>query len=332
MRQLAGMFKEGGLALIVIQDYPDPDAIASAAGFKALANALANIQCTIVYGGIVGRAENQALVKYLDLNLRRIEDVDIRRFDMVALLDCQPQTGNNRLPDEVVPDVVIDHHPVRSNTRRSPFTDIRGKYGATSTILYEYLREAGVDIDVPLATSLLYGIRSDTQDLGRETTQADIEAFLALYPSANKRMLSRIQCGRVPDDYFRMLFDAIREARIYDDCVVTNLGRIDNPDMIGEVADLMLRRRETSWVLCLGFREGTALFSLRTSAQDGNAGVVARGIAGREGSGGGHTALAAGKIPLTSDTEEDRRKKAVQIRDRFLKTLRKKQFEGTSLV
>lgn len=332
IRQLEEVLRGKNSMLIVLQDNPDPDAIASAAALKALAKAIANMQCSIVHGGIVGRAENQAMVKYLDLNLHKMDDIDPARFDIIAMVDTQPQAGNNPLPRDIVPHIVIDHHPIRSVTRRSPFTDIRGKYGATSTILCEYLGAAKVDIDVKLATSLVYGIRSDTQDLGRETVQADIDAFLSLYPKANKRILSRIEWGQVPDVYFQLLVVALRNARIYDDCVITDFGVIDNPDMIGEVADLLLRRAGTVWVLCFGFYESGALFSLRTSDLNAVAGRVARKIAGRKGSGGGHTALAAGQIPLKKNTDLERRKTGKLIETRFLRILRRVQSESRHLV
>ena len=40
-----------------------------------------------------------------------------------------------------------------------PFTDIRSGYGATSTILTEYLEACEADVSQRLATALLYGIK-----------------------------------------------------------------------------------------------------------------------------------------------------------------------------
>jgi nanoRNase/pAp phosphatase (c-di-AMP/oligoRNAs hydrolase) len=193
-----------------------------------------------------------------------------------------------------------------------------------------------VELDVPLATALLYGIRSDTQDLGAETTQADVEAFLALYPQANKRMLSRIQRGRVPDDYFRMLATALQNARVYDDCVVTDLGGVHQPDMIGEVADLLLRRHDTDWVLSFGFFEDRGLFSLRTSDPGASAGELAHNIAqrldGDRATGGGHGSLAAGQIPLDGRTKAERKRVATALEAAFLTALERDEAGGRKLV
>ena len=85
VEKLQAVLKDRRSLLIVMQDYPDPDAIAAAASLRFLANALAGIQCTLSHGGPVGRAENRALVKYLSLNLRLLDDVDVSRFDAVAI-------------------------------------------------------------------------------------------------------------------------------------------------------------------------------------------------------------------------------------------------------
>ena len=318
--------------LIVMQDYPDPDAIASAAGLRALANAVAGVQCSLAHGGTVGRAENRALSRYLDLNLHPMQAVDVSRFDAVALVDTQPGTGNNSFPDDFVPDIVIDHHPIRRATRRSPFTDVRGRYGATSTIIHEYLVQAGVPIDVDLTTALLYGIRSDTQDLGRETTQADIAAFLALYPRANKRMLSRIVHERVPDTYYQLLTRALAGADVYGTAIVAGLGFTEIPDMIGEVADLLLRREGTDWVLCYGTHDGKLLFSIRASQPGTDAGKIARRVAGRKGTAGGHNTFAAGQIPLTRGTRQELIDTRRTITARFKRAVAAPELRGKKLV
>lgn len=317
--RLLALLEGRSSALIVMQDYPDPDAIAAAAAFKELANAKSSVQCSLVHGGIVGRAENRALVQYLGLNLRGFEDVDATRFDLVVMVDTQPGTGNNSLAASVIPHVVIDHHPIRRLTRRADMTDVRGKYGAASTILFEYLACLNIVPEPPLATALAYGIRSDTQDLGRETTQSDIHAYLALYHLSNKRMLREIRQWPVPKAYFQMLALGLANARVFGPCVVTGLGDIDNPDMIGEIADMLLRKEGAVWSLCYGYSAGKILMSLRTSDADANAGRIMHRVAGRRGTGGGHGSFAGGQIPLRNVSQWERRQIEATILRRFLR-------------
>ncbi|MBN1127174.1 MAG: DHH family phosphoesterase [Sedimentisphaerales bacterium] len=307
--------------LIVLQDNPDPDSIAAAVALRKLVNTLAKIPCTITHGGTVGRGENRALVRYLSLNLRPCSEIDFAKFDLIAMVDTQPGTGNNSLPEDYQPDIVIDHHPLRKTTRIIPFTDIRQKYGATATILLEYLTSAEIGIDVRLATALLYAIRSDTQDLGREACKADIEAIGTLFPLANCRMLSIIQRGAVPKTYFRMLAEGLNNAYCHGHAMISRLGEIDNPDMIAEVADLLLREDNTVWTMCTGIYENKLLISLRTNQETRKASDVIRKLVARRGTGGGHDTYSGGQIPLGKRSRTRQAKLIEAIQDKFLKAV-----------
>jgi len=319
--------------LIVMQDNPDPDAIAAAVALRRLVNTLADLKCSIAHGGTIGRGENRALVRYLDLNLHDLSQVSFDQFDLVALVDAQPGSGNSSLPSQVMPDIVIDHHPCRRVTRQVRFSDVRKDYGAACTILWEYLVKAQITPEVTLATAMLCGIGSDTQDLGREATAADIDAFEALYPLANKRMLSQIQRGTVPKEYFQMLSEALRNARLYEDrVIVAHLGPIDNPDMVGEMADLLLREDDTIWTLCTGFFHGKLLISVRTDDQVNRADLVVRHVVARHGTGGGHMTYAGGQIPLVKNTKSEMAHLENLVRRRFLRNLGVDERRGERLV
>jgi nanoRNase/pAp phosphatase (c-di-AMP/oligoRNAs hydrolase) len=189
----------------------------------------------------------------------------------------------------------------------SSSTDVRSRYGATSTILYEYLKQAKIEIPTPVATAMVYGIRSDTQDLGRESTRADVEAFLDLYPTANARALGRIVQAPLPRSYFSKLRTALDEAKVYGNRIVSFLGQLESPEMVAEAADLLLRAEEVRWTMTLGVVDGWLHVSLRTNERDRHAGRVARNLAGRRGFGGGHQALAAAQIPLDRPNHSDRK-------------------------
>lgn len=322
LSQLRRAMVNASSMLIVLQDNPDPDALASAAALRKLANALAGVSCSIACGGSVGRAENRAMVRYLSLNILPVSELDTVRYDLLALVDTQPGHGNTTLPETLVPDIVIDHHPHNRQTREAAVTDIRRTYGATSTILYEYLACADVEIDVPLATALLYGIRSDTQDLGREATQADIAVYEALYRRANKRALGIIQRGQVPTEYFRVVAQALSDTQLCDASIFASLGDVDTPDMVSEVADLLLRHEQVRWSLCWAYCDRRAFLSLRTVSSQDRADRAIRYIVARKGTGGGHETVAGGQIMLpgdASDSPEARDRLDRLIRRRFLK-------------
>jgi nanoRNase/pAp phosphatase (c-di-AMP/oligoRNAs hydrolase) len=298
LAKLSATLRGAKTLLIVVQNNPDPDAIAAAAALREIARALHGIACSVAHAGTVGRAENQAILRYLGLNTRPLSGLELDRFDRIAMVDAQPGAGNVNFDPAVKLDIVIDHHPIRRETRSARFTDIRSRYGATSTLMHQYLKAAGITIDPPLATALVYGIRSDTQDLGRESTKADVEAFLDLYPHANARVLGRIVSAQLPRRYFAALRQALDNASVYGDRVVSFLDTTYAPEMIAEIADLLLRVEGAAWSMCLGVIDGWVHVSLRSSGSGKPAGFVARHLGGRRGFGGGHNTLAAAQIPL----------------------------------
>ncbi len=320
--------------MIVMQNNPDPDALAAACALKVLANKMANINCQLTYGGTIGRAENRELAHYLGFAFRPFAQISHQKSDLIALVDTQPESGNNPLPAGVQPDIIFDHHPVTQASRGVAFADIRESYGATSTILWEYLSAAKIKPGIPIATALLYGIRSDTQDLGREARQADIKAMEQLYPLANKRMLSQIQQGREPPAYYQMLSTALANTKIYWHCMICAIGDIDNPDIIGEVADLLLRHEEVDWVMCYGFFEDQLLISFRTQDNRLNAGDVAREVVYKLGTGGGHASMSGGQISLRIAERSMPKRRRIEglICRRFLKSLGIKTTKGRPLV
>lgn len=319
--------------LIIVQNNPDPDAIAAAAALREIANEIHGIACSVAHTGAVGRAENVALLDYLRLNTRELGTLDLERFDRLGMVDAQPGAGNVNFDPSVRLDVVIDHHPIRRLTRTARFTDIRSRYGATSSMMYEYLTAAQIEIPTRLATAMVYGIRSDTQDLGRESTKADVDAYLNLYPLANARVLGRIVQAPLPYRYFTQLRIALDRAMLYDDRIVSYLGEIDSPEMVAEIADLLLRAEEVRWAMCIGLVDGWIHLSLRTTDRDRNAGRIARNLGGRRGYGGGHQALAAAQIPLPASDGTKKKTDALirGLTKRFLKATGDAGVRGTRL-
>jgi nanoRNase/pAp phosphatase (c-di-AMP/oligoRNAs hydrolase) len=328
--RLLDTLRGGQRLLVVMQNYPDPDALASAAALRELANLAGVPDVTVGSGGMLGRAENRALASYLRIAPASLEQLDLARFDRVAMVDTQPRTGNNALPPGSAPHVVIDHHPLRLATRSVPFFDVQPHCGATSTILHEYLKAAGVALDRVLVTGLVYGIRSDTHDLGRDTSRADIDALVALYPRADHRALGEIQAAKTPRSYFDAIATALSNARVHGDAILSSMGEIDTPDIVGELADLLLRDEACHWSLVHGLFEGRLLLSLRTSLRERDAGHIMRRLVDGLGTGGGHSAMAGGQIPLGDGSLA--RLLELELKRRLLRALHIRDRIGTPLV
>jgi len=320
--------------LIVTHNHPDPDALASAFALKYLLQAKWRIGSIIASSGVVGRAENRAMIRDLRIDLKSISELNLKNFSVIALVDTQPGAGNNSLPRSVIPDIVIDHHmPVRARTRLAKYYDIRTDYGSTATILAEYLRDADIgEMDRRVATALFYGVRSDTRDLGRDVNPRDVNACLSFYQRVLFRLLSRIEHPELPRDYLTILEKAISKAMIARDVVTLDLGRVEHLEIIAEMADLLVRVEGVKWVLSVGVFVGDVYFSLRTKKRRGSADRIAQRMVAGLGSGGGHEMIAGGKIPTHLNPHRSAGEMTAILVSRFLKALQRKDVKPQSLL
>lgn len=296
--------------LILPHNDPDPDAIASAVALRYLLEEGEGITAEIVYQGIIGRAENKALVRYLDRPLRRLTLKDLKDSPAIALVDTQPGAGNNPLPASTPVQIVLDHHPLREETTTARFVDHRINVGATSTILTEYLQAAEIEPPAPLATALFYGIKTDTMSLGRGATAADMEAYFYLQSRLDSHALFEIERAQVPADYFKSFAKTLQAARVYKDVVIAYTEEMSYPGMAAEMADLLLRLEGVEWVICMGVYQKELILSVRKRDEHGGAGQLAQTIINSRGTAGGHGMMAGGQVPLNGD---DPKKLAAEI-------------------
>lgn len=289
------------VALIIPHNDPDPDAIASAAALQHLLRARAGIESRIVYRGVIGRAENKALVEHLGSPLHLLTESDLHSTEAILLIDTQPGAGNNPLPAHRTPVVVIDHHPYVEGGAGAMYSDITPELGACSTILTRYLQAAGIEPPLPLATALFYGIKTDTRALGRGVHQADIDAYFYLQPRIDVEALAEIEYAQAPPVYFKSLVRTLQTLRIYDGVVSAYVGDGEYPDMAAEMADFLLRIEKTRWVISGVAYQGRLFVSVRTRDPQGRADRLIRKMVGLEGSAGGHGMLAGGMAYLDGE-------------------------------
>jgi nanoRNase/pAp phosphatase (c-di-AMP/oligoRNAs hydrolase) len=317
-------------ALIVTHDDPDPDAIATGMALAYLLEQRLDLTATLAHGGIIGRAENKAMVRLLAIEMHPLDQLSLDEYEAIALVDGQPEAGNVSLPQGITPTIVIDHHSaVHSEMTGVQFADLRPGCGATSTVLTGYLRAVDLVPDQKVATALFYGIKADTMGLARAAGEADIEAYLYLLPLADAEILAQIENAQVPLAYFRAFEDALENTYIYNDVVICNLGPMDWPDLAAEMADFLLRWEGARWIVCMGLFEDTIVVSVRTTDLDGDAGLVVQEVVRGLGTGGGHGLMAGGRVPLDG---QSRTGMIRRLRHRFLRRLGRDGQEREKLV
>ncbi|HEX2171738.1 MAG TPA: DHH family phosphoesterase, partial [Dehalococcoidia bacterium] len=294
----------GRRTLVVAHDNPDPDCLGAGLAMRDVLAELTGRPVPVAYGGIIGRAENRALVEVLELDLLPMKQVQLDEFQAFVLVDTQPGAGNYSLPERYLPTVVIDHHQPPVRLGPAEYFDVRTEYGATTTVALEYRNAIDRPIDPKLATAMFYGIKSDTQDLGRHVSEADVEAYLQLFPLVDKVLLPQIERPRLPRLYFESLRMALERAHLWGTVLISALDEMDNPNTAAEMADYFLRLEGVTWSICFGYHGDGLYVSVRTSDPDANAATVIQSAIRELGSSGGHGMMAGAKVARPDDPDE----------------------------
>jgi nanoRNase/pAp phosphatase (c-di-AMP/oligoRNAs hydrolase) len=294
IRELRAMVAETDRIAIVLQDDPDPDAMASAMALRVLLGR--NKQTTPIFSfAPVTRPENRTMVHLLEIEIQPATAEALAQFDKIAMLDVQPPYFGDKIRGA---DIVIDHHP-GYGPHGSAFQDLRPKYGATSTIMTEYMICADEHISERLGTALLYGIRTDTVMLSRRVTDDDVLAFTHLYPIANYSLLRQFERPELPLQFAKILSRAMKRLEVHDGVIVLNLGRVARDDLIVQMADFCLQFEGVQWVAVAGKLGRNLVVALRNHGNTRQAaGEVAKRLTAETGSGGGHRDMAKAVIPL----------------------------------
>jgi nanoRNase/pAp phosphatase (c-di-AMP/oligoRNAs hydrolase) len=211
------------------------------------------------------------------------------------------------LPKELPVIAVFDHHKSPQSEEHGavpiPHVDVRIDLGATSSIIYEYLRDMDVQLDARTASALFCGIRYDTADLSRNAHPLDEEAYVACLKGADRKQVAAIDKPPLPRSYYRHVSRALDRARQHGPLVLALLGRVENPESVAEMADFFLRMKGCSWVVAGGAFEGGYVLSLRTDYAFGKAYPLMERVLGGDGAFGGHGHIAGGRIVLEVDTD-----------------------------
>ncbi|HEX6133383.1 MAG TPA: DHH family phosphoesterase [Longimicrobiales bacterium] len=284
-----------GVVPIFIHPDPDPDAVSSALAVTVLLGGTE--RHPIVTLDEMTRPENRRMAELLHIRVTRITPEELQQFERIITLDTQPrglqQDGRPRV-------AVIDHHPAEPDYV-AEFADIRPDYGATATMLTEYLRAAAEkQIGQGLATALLYGIRTDTDSLQRGVSPADVAAYAYLQSRADVQLVRRFEKPSYAPRTARAFGRALAEAVEDDDLMVVGLGRLDDAEShaLADLADFCLAIEHITWVVAAAEIGEELVLTVRHTGTGVGADALARGLAGLGGNGGGHATMARVVLPL----------------------------------
>lgn len=292
LKQFYAQFSGDDHVLIPIN--ADPDAIASAMAIKRLLwRKTASV--TISNVNEIKRPDNLTLIRLLGTHLVAFNQIDLSRYSCVVMVDSQPDHHENL--NQLSPRVIIDHHPV-SRADQAPYTDIRPKYGATASILIEYLRAAKIKPSSKLATGLYLAIKTDTSNFERKTLMEDLHAFQYVFRYTNTALAHRIEQAEMRIDFLSYFKRAIEARRIRKGRAMAHLGQVLHPDVCVLIADFFMRVDSINWSIVSGLHQRKLVIIFRNDGIRNDAGKVAKQSFGDLGSAGGHKSAARAEVPL----------------------------------
>ena len=272
----------------------DPDSLASALALQRLFWRKVR-RMRIYRTNRIDRADNLAFVKLLDIRHQHIRTLKKSEFTKWALVDSQP--AHNERFAAIDYDIVIDHHPL-SEKSEAKFLDIRENFGATATMMTEYLKAAGIKPSTRLATALFYAIKTDTDNFVRPTVKKDIIAFRYLYDFANLNIIKKIESSEITRQMLPRFEEAMRELAFVKQMAVVHLGAVKKPDILVQVADFLLKMAEATWSITSGVYNRQLIIVFRNAGFTSDAGEMAHAYFGQKGSAGGHKHSARAEVPL----------------------------------
>jgi nanoRNase/pAp phosphatase (c-di-AMP/oligoRNAs hydrolase) len=245
--------RRGERHLVVLQDFPDPDALSSAWAYKLIAERY-DIQSEIVYAGTLSHQENIALVKLTGLPVNRwtypnAKNKDFSIYQGCVLIDNQGTTSQ-LLPlvrqADVPIAVVIDHHSAQEGVQ-AEFMDIRTNTRATATILTQYLQAGLLALDssigdhVKCATALMHGLRADTDGL-RQAQEEDFLAAGYLSRFYDSQLLNTVLLSSRSKQVMDVIERALKNRSINNNVSIAGVGflRYDDRDAIPQAADFLV--------------------------------------------------------------------------------------------
>ncbi len=319
--------------VVMMHDNPDPDAIATGWAMFSLVRECLNKPIRLVGGGAIVRAENKHMVELLSPPIELVSDLDIWDESATILVDCGIGTTNQlatRLG--IKPVAVIDHH-LNGNCENAPqFRDIRTDAAASASIATSYLREQQIEPGMKLATAILYAIRTET--CGSETEYSDLDRSVVkwLTEMADPTLLAEIENAPLEREYFGDLLLAMQRTFVYGDTAMCFLPRASGMEIVGEVADLLVRCHGIRRVLCGAMIGDDLLLSARTERGAANAAELLQSTLDGLGGCGGHTHRAGGKISNIGPGNKGIEELLHEMRSRWLKACGVDRRRGTRLV
>ena len=325
--------------VIVLQNYPDPDAISSAYAHQLISRKY-GIETDIIYSGKVSHQQNVALLKLLGIALVAFSpEVDLSAYQGAVFVDNQGTTSSQiveaREAAGVPTLIVVDHHAPQDRLKPA-FAEIRPA-GATATLYALALRQGLLPLDkgnrehVIAATALMHGLITDTNNFIRaDELDYQAAAFLCDYRDAD--VLAQIMSQARSKQTMDIIRRALGNRFIVENFSIAGIGyvRAEDRDAIPQAADFLLTEENVHTAIVYGIvtHEGEEMLigSMRTDKLTLDPDAFIKDTLGKNAAGryfgGGKISAGGFEIPLgflSGNQSEEFREMKWQTYDNQLK-------------
>jgi nanoRNase/pAp phosphatase (c-di-AMP/oligoRNAs hydrolase) len=322
--------------VVMTHDNPDPDAIASGWALIHLIKKRLQVPVTLIGAGAVVRAENRKMIQLLKPPLEMNKPLHFSKDQLLVLVDCDVFTSNHpAINPDLQPVAVLDHHtPGKRVEARTccVFEDRRPSVAATASIATSYLKEQGIEPPTSLATAIVYGIRTETKAGQTEYSELDHDMLSWATRLANPSDVAAIEDAPLNLTYFSDLTLAMQSTFLHGSTAFCILPQCQGPEVVGEVADLLVRCDAISNVFCGALYKGRFVCSVRTEDHDKDASKIAVKVLEGLGHGGGHPHRAGGLIKDLPKESRGRQAIFRELKRRWLSACKQPVARSTRLV
>ncbi|AOY58259.1 MULTISPECIES: DHH family phosphoesterase [Desulfococcus] len=327
--------------VIVLQDYPDPDAISAALAHQICCSRF-EIETDIIHSGRISHQQNIALVRLLGIDLIRYEpNLDLTPYSGAVFLDTQGSTATalvKALAEAKIPTIiVVDHHETQAELNVE-FKDIRRNIGSTASIYSEYLKNGLLTLDgtvqehIKIATALTHGIITDTGGfVYAKPEDFQAAAFLSRYKDAD--LLNQIMMQERSRQTMDITERALRNRELAENFSISGIGylRAEDRDAIPQAADFLMTEENIHTAIVYGIvtdknHDETLVGSFRTSKITLDPDAFIKEVFGKDAAGnyfgGGKLSAGGFQIPigfLSGVRDEEYRQKKWQLFDAQIK-------------
>jgi nanoRNase/pAp phosphatase (c-di-AMP/oligoRNAs hydrolase) len=246
---------------ILMHPNPDPDAMSAALGVAHIADGV-DTDATLYYPGQIRHQENRAFRTVLEMEATNVSSSAELEGEVILVDHNEPR--GLQAAERITPYAVVDHHP--GGGIGTAYTDVRTEYGACATIIAEYFQDLGFEPDdaedgssdperrlpANIATGLMYGIQSDTNNLTKGCSSAEFSASAYLYGAVDGNLLDRVANPSADAEVLDTKAKAITGRDLRSPFAIADVGSVSNLDAIPQAADELLGLEGVEAVVVFG--------------------------------------------------------------------------------